>query len=201
MAETSGVMFNGTTESRGAAAQVSHGFGRFYAVPLLSSEDSMRKIPLTQGKYALVDDEDYDELMKHKWFCGNSEYGSWAGRNDRKKRVTIYMHREIMKTPPGLETDHVNHSRLDNRRANLRICTKIENMRNQHKPKGKTSSQYKGVCWHKRDSKWCAYIRIDHKCVSLGYHLKEEAAARAYDKAARKHFKGFACLNFPKKGD
>lgn len=93
----------------------------------------MKKIKLTQGKYALVDDDDFEELNKYKWCyigCG------YAVRSVGKRlhQKTVYMHRVIMNTPKGYETDHINHDRLDNRKCNLKVCTPCENQRNQPKP-------------------------------------------------------------------
>jgi len=100
----------------------------------------LKLIPLTQGKFAKVDDADYEWLSEHKWYAkkttrGDSEYGSYyAARFCRINRVptTIYMHREITNCPAGKEVDHKNRDTLDNQRENLRCCTRAENMSNSH---------------------------------------------------------------------
>lgn len=97
-----------------------------------------KSIPLTRGKIALFDDEDYEELSKYKWFITKV----YASRHSGNK--TVYMHREIMKTPENMETDHINGDVLDNRRENLRICTRQENARNIRGISSNTSG-YKGV--------------------------------------------------------
>lgn len=112
------------------------------------------------------------------------------------KVVHLKMEREIMDTPDGLVTDHINHNGLDNRKGNLRICTQAENVRNKRKSAGK-SSQYKGVCWNKQQSRWRAYIAGGERYRYLGNFKNEEDAARAYDKAARDQYGQFACCNFP----
>lgn len=76
-------------------------------------------------KYALVDQEDYEKLSQHKWYYRNDGY---VAKKDKKD--TVYLHRFIMNTPKSMHTDHVNHNRLDNRKENLRICTREENMQN-----------------------------------------------------------------------
>lgn len=100
----------------------------------------MKLIPLTQGKFAKVDDADYEWLSQYNWYAKKttaiySLYGLYyAARFQRIKKVktTIYMHREIANCPPGKEVDHINHDTLDNQRENLRCCTRAENMANSH---------------------------------------------------------------------
>ncbi len=189
MSGASGVMFNGETESRGAVAQVSHGFGRSNTVPLLTLEVGMKRIPLTQGKFALVDDEDYGRLAKHKWYY-NCNYA-----RRRHKKVRLWMHHAVIGRKPGFAVDHIDGNPLNNMRANLRFCAKGQNQHNRHKFYG-GASKYKGVCLRKRDKRWVARITLDNKQYWLGAFGKEEDAARAYDTAARKYFEEFACCNF-----
>lgn len=158
-------------------------------------------ISLTRGKCAIVDDEDFIRLNQWKWYCLKERNGFTAARTVQtggsKKR--ILMHREIMRPPDGMQVDHINHDGLDNRRENLRICTNAENQMNT-RPRGGTS-QYIGVCWHKRDKRWSAKIQFCHKSYHLGNYATEEEAARAYDKAARKLHREFATTNFGKKNE
>jgi len=95
----------------------------------------MKKIKLSQGKVTLVDDEDFDLLSKYRWHYHTGCRCEYARRSTWKdgKVGTIYMHQMIINTPPGLETDHINGNKLDNRRENLRICTTRENQHNQHR--------------------------------------------------------------------
>jgi hypothetical protein len=106
------------------------------------------------------------------------------------------MHRYIMKVPKGLVCDHINHNGLDNRKSNLRICTRQQNTYNQRSQKG-GSSKYKGVDWNKRQKKWRARIYYKRKFYYLGYFDNEVDAAKSYDKKAKEFFKEFACPNFP----
>ena len=162
----------------------------------------MKRIKLTQNQYTLVDDEDFDELNKHKWYarynsCMDSFY---ASRNDRKvngKRFTVQMHRVILNTPKGMQTDHANHDSLDNRKVNLRICTRSQNQHNRVQHKNMTS-KYKGVYWNKKYEKWRARIRINGKQIHIGYFKTEIDAGKAYDKVAMKYFGEFVCTNLEK---
>lgn len=160
----------------------------------------MRKIPLTQGQYALVDDEDYEYLMQWKWCAMKRKRDFIAVRNRSWKEEPgaqlILMHRVIMSAPKEMEVDHRNHNGLDNQKGSLRICTHMENRRNT-KMVSKGASQFKGVVWSKWNKKWQAQLCYSNKCIFLGLFDIEEEAARAYDTAAHEHFGEFAYLNFP----
>lgn len=161
----------------------------------------MREIGLTQGQVALVDDADYEELSKYKWYslknCWGDFYAVRKSPIQEGKRFTIYMHRQLL----GLdyrdkrEGDHQNHNTLDNRQDNLRVCTHFQNMRNQ-KLSLNQSSKFKGVTWDKCVKKWQASIYVNGKSKNLGRFLMEEIAALAYDMVAIREFGEFACLNF-----
>ncbi len=158
--------------------------------------EGAKLIPLTQDKFAIVDADDYDRLNQYKWYASRNENGDYyAKRMERGTRRQIIMHRVITEAPPGLLVDHRNHNGLDNRRSNLRICTKGENNRNQL-PRGGTS-QYKGVSWSKSHKKYAATIRCNKQRFHLGWFDDEVEAAKAYDKKAKELFGEFAYLNFP----
>jgi len=151
-------------------------------------------IPLTQGLYALVDGEDYESLAKYKWCANETTYGTYiAVRRDNQKIVR--MHRQITNAPNGMDVDHQNHATLDNRKVNLRICTRAQNLQNG-KPRRNSSSVYKGVGWRKDRNKWAARIMFNGQRIFLGYFNSEIKATKAYDRKARKCFGEFACLNF-----
>jgi len=120
----------------------------------------MKPIPLTQGKFALVDDEDYPNLIKYKWQYNNG----YAKRGVN----TIRMSRYILGVSLFQEVDHINRDKLDNRRKNLRIATRAENVRNVSKRKD-TNNQYKGVHFLKNRNKWIARIQINKKRIHSGY--------------------------------
>lgn len=153
-----------------------------------------REIQLTKGVVALVDDEDYEWLNQWNWQCMDG----YAIRKDTQaaNRHAYCMHRVIMDAPPGMEVDHINHNPSDNRRCNLRLCTKNQNNLNR---KNKVPNHYKGIGFEKRKvrNQWYARITIDKRQINLGYFASPEDAARAYDDAAKKYHGEFACLNFP----
>ena len=156
----------------------------------------VREIPLTRGKIALVDDCDWDWLSQYRWFACNTGRKIYAMRKSPRtdgRQSTVYMHREILRTPDGFETDHINMNPLDNRRANLRISTSAQNQANSERRK---ILGFKGVT--KRGKKWRAQMRLSGKRVWLGSFSTAEAAAKACDDAARNHHGIFARLNFPK---
>lgn len=159
----------------------------------------MKKISLTQGKVAMVDDCDFEWLSNWKWNLLKSPYTYYAVRGEYndvlKKQKTIRMHRVILNAPKGIDVDHRNHNGLNNQRYNIRICTKSQNMANQRYQEG-NSSEYKGVCWHNRGNKWVAYIGHDGKRIHLGSFVDEIDAAKAYDIEAKKLFGEFAYTNF-----
>jgi len=141
----------------------------------------MRTIELTQGKLALVDDEDFEELNQYKWFANKRGNTFYAVRNTKRpNRTKIRMHKEIMDTPKGLETDHIDGDGLNNCRPNLRVVTSRQNQQNRHTPK---SSIYPGICWWKDRGKWRARIEINGKRKHLGLFDVEEEAYNAYLKA------------------
>lgn len=155
---------------------------------------------MTRGKFAIVDPEDYPRFAKHKWFLAKSPTGSYAARWQRQKakntRKRIWMHREIIQIPPKMVCDHINRNGLDNRKANLRPATVSQNLCNRTKRKTKTLSKYKGLEWDKNQRKWKVRIQLNNRKINLGSFTNEIDAAKAYDKAAKKLFKEFACLNF-----
>jgi len=157
----------------------------------------MKFIPLSRGLWAIVDDEDYESLMVYKWHVLKISTGFYAARTKpRPDRGSVYMHHEVMGGKPssGYETDHIDGSRLNNQKANLRNVTRSQNNMNRHHTCG--VSKYKGVNWRKRVNKWRAAIGLDGKMRHLGLFESEEDAARAYDAAALEHFGEYSRLNF-----
>lgn len=155
----------------------------------------MKRIPLTRGQFALVDDEDFDGLMEYKWHVTPRRNGSYAAVRAKSCKL-IYMARQIMDAPAGKVVDHKNHNTLDNRRTNLRICTRSQNHMNEL-PHREGSSKYKGVSWNKACNKWKAFISKEGYIGRLGGFTCEVEAAKAYDEAAKELFGEFAYLNFP----
>jgi len=153
----------------------------------------MKKIKLSRGLFAKVDEEDFEYLNQFKWHALKGNTTFYAQR-DICKNKSVLMHREIMKTPKGKVTDHINHNGLDNRKKNLRICTAQENSCNRRLQKN-ASSKYKCVIQHCITQKWRAYIRYKKQSIYLGVFNSEKEAALAYNKAAKELFGKFAFLN------
>jgi len=131
----------------------------------------MKNIALTQGKIAIVDDEDYDWLSEHKWY-----FNRYPRRRCGKE--TLAMHRAIMKPPDGYEVDHINRNTLDNRKDNLRIVTRKENADNRGMFKNNTSGAT-GVCFQK--GKYQASYRHNGKLIYIGRYATIEEAKQAYE--------------------
>jgi hypothetical protein len=158
----------------------------------------MKMIPLTQGKFALVDDEDFEYLNQFKWCADKIGIKWYCGRNIviGTNKKFIRMHRIILglEIGDGKHTDHIDGNGLNNQRSNLRICTNAENRYNQKKKQG--SSIYKCVSWNKKTMKWISKITFKGKQIYLGSFNIEEDAAKAYDKKAMELFGEFARTNF-----
>lgn len=161
----------------------------------------MKLIPLTQGKFTKVDDEDFELLNEVKWHahlrCGNF-YASRSiylggGRRNAKFRYE-HMHNIIMPNKEGMIVDHINRDSLDNRKCNLRYATRSQNNANRN-PSKKGSSKYLGVMFEKDRNKWSARIRKDGKGKRLGCFDSEIEAAIAYNNAALILHGDFANLN------
>jgi hypothetical protein len=152
-------------------------------------------IQLTRGKVALVDDEDFERINQFTWHCSNRGYAMRSLPRLFGRRKAILMHREILATSGNVEIDHANMDKLDNRKANLRICTHGQNMHNYKKPITNASG-FKGVSWHEQNKKWRATLQVGGHQLHLGTFDDPTEAARAYDIAARKYHGEFAKLNF-----
>ncbi len=148
----------------------------------------------------IIDDIDAD-LAQHSWRLTRNGYAMSTICVDKKWR-NVYLHRMILEriTERSLSRrelgDHANHDKLDNRRHNLRVASYSQNGMNGLKRK-ETTSQYKGVYWHKSHNRWMARAFVDGKNIWLGYFLNETEAAQAYDEAAKNLYGEFAHLNLP----
>lgn len=149
----------------------------------------MKEIPLTRGKVTVVDDDDFDRLSQVKWHYSPEGYArnSWS---------LGYMHRAIMGAPTGMEIDHIDGNKLNNTKANLRICTGQQNDFNRQWKRPRAQSRFKGVRIGRNGIRWQAGIRVNRKEIYIGTFDSEEEAAQAYDVKARELFGEFACCNF-----
>ena len=162
--------------------------------PPTSKDDGARLIPLTQGRFAIVDAADYERLAKYKWCAYRNNNSFYACRGFHFKKVC--MHRQILHAPSGMLVDHIDRNGLNNRKSNLRVCTAAQNCCNRG-PNRNGSSKYKGVYWHKRNKKWLVGISAPQKRLFLGSFVDQLEAAIAYDRKAEVLFGEFAYLNFP----
>lgn len=157
----------------------------------------MKAINITKGNHVLVDEDDYNYLVKNHWYAVHGNGGFYAAR--RKNYKIVFMHNEIMKPEAGFQVDHINRDTLDNRKENLQFCTVSQNRANApkkvYKLGEKPRSSYKGVTWCKRDSKWISQIKFEGKNHFLGRFSSELDAARAYDKRALEIYGSFAVIN------
>lgn len=141
-------------------------------------------VPLSGGRFALIDSADAVEVGRYSWSIDSTGAYARRGVQDADGRTkTIFMHRELTKAPPGMEVDHVNRDGLDNRRANLRLCTPSQNQRNRGKDRS-NSSGFKGVSHYKRNGRWRATITIHGKFLHIGLYDTPEEAHAAYCAAA-----------------
>lgn len=162
----------------------------------------MKRIPLTQGIFTVVDNDDYEKINQHKWHVLKGNYTFYAVRKTSRKEGSkmIFMHREILGLQPGdgITTDHRDHNGLNNRSNNIRTCTKGENAMNAHPWKTK-ASRFKGIRPGRTGKGWCARIKFQGKMTHIGTFDTEIEAAEAYDRVAIELFGEFALINFPKK--
>lgn len=156
-------------------------------------------VPLTKNHVAIVDAEDAERVLMYRWSVFTpTKSGIYAqGRvsfGDGPK-VSISLHRYIMRPPKGLQVDHINGNGLDCRKSNMRVATRSQNCSNRGKHSGGQTSVYKGV--RKVNRRWGAQIGKSGKHLHLGYFDTEIEAALAYDRAAVDLHGDFASLNFP----
>lgn len=159
----------------------------------------MKQIPLTNGKVAVVDDEDFERLSKYSWCINAGKYAA-RGYHLNKKVVIEKMHHAVIGKPPeGYVVDHINGDTLDNRKCNLRFITQQQNCFNSRKKaihhNEEHRSVYKGVWWRRARSKWVSYICVNGHKVYLGLYSNEQEAALAYNEAAKKYHGEYARLN------
>lgn len=156
------------------------------------------KIQLTKGKYTEVDDADYDFLNQWKWWIGSDGYAvreqSLGTINGIYKRKTVLMHRLLMNPPIGQEVDHANRDRLDNRRSNLRLATRSQNMANKTVQKRRYNLP-RGVTFNRTPRSkqpYTASVMKEGKRYFLGHFYDLESAVEAYRRKKVELFGEFA---------
>jgi len=152
-----------------------------------------KRIELTQGKIVIVDAIDYEWLIQRVWHVGDDDYArtrlhnaEWAKGLPRK----IAMHRMMLNPPPGFEVDHINNNRLDNRRSNLRLVTRSQNICNS--PNRPNKWGMRGVAHHIKSNTWQARITVQGKTHQLGYYKTPELAHAAYKEAVKLYHGDYA---------
>ena len=143
----------------------------------------MKVILTRKGEEILVDDEDYEVLSQYVWHIERTGYAK-RGFKIKGRCKSMLMHRQILGLEIGVkvDVDHINGNRRDNRRCNIRICTRAQNMCNREKLSNNTSG-YKGVSL-KDGSRWCAQIKINGRKKHIGCFDTPEQAHAAYCRAA-----------------
>lgn len=149
----------------------------------------MIEIELSKGKVAKIDDEDLDKISICSWsFDRYARANVW---NKELKRYEIkYMHRVITGAPKGMDVDHINGDRLDNRKANLRVCTRSENLHNPHHNRIAGSGLRGAYREKNRGSgcRWFSAISVKGKVIRLGRFDTAEQAHAAYMEAHKTHY-------------
>ena len=161
--------------------------------PTYESDETIRRIPLGHGRFAIVDARDYKRLSKYKWYATSGPGQIYAKRRTKEGKI-VYMHREIMRAPKGSIVDHIDHNTLNNRRSNLRVCTRDQNWANTG-PRGGASG-FIGV-FRRGNGKWEAGITWRGKHYFCGLFRDPVEAARARDRKAWELHGPYAYLNFP----
>jgi hypothetical protein len=155
----------------------------------------MKEIKLSRGEITMVDDDDFEWLTQWKWYCDNKGYATRVVKVNGKDG-RIFMARQIMNAPQGLEVDHIDHNPLNNQKENLRICTTAQNQWNRGRIYGRSKflgvsvTVASGVTYYKVD------ICSNGAKYYLGMYTDEEEAAKVYDKKAIELHGEFARLNF-----
>ncbi len=154
------------------------------------------KMRLTNGGFTILDEADHKRFRRWNWQRHSKGYVSRCQSNGRAgTSQTFYLHREILGAPKGVQIDHINGNRLDNRRSNLRFANQFlnnGNMKMQERPK---SAPFKGVSLRKDTGKWAAYIKHAGRKITLGCFATPEEAAVAYNAAAQAQWGEFAHPN------
>lgn len=158
-----------------------------------------REIILSNGGVTIVDDDCFEWLSQWRWFRSGKAPNAYAGRTLSKgvNQWTVgYMHRVIAGAMGDEVVDHANGDPLDNRRANLRVCTRTQNAQNCRRPK--TPSGFRGVYFH--HGRWRGDVTANRKVYRTKSFDSAADAALARDYLARLHHREFAILNFPEVG-
>lgn len=137
----------------------------------------MKEIALTKGKKVIVDDDVFAEINKYSWYYNSNGYAARRETLSRGVSKNVKMHHKIIGKPSkGFVVDHINRNKLDNRRSNLRFCSKSVNALNSKNNRKNNTSGFIGVSYDRSRRKWSASITINYKKIHLGrFHYKKDA--------------------------
>jgi len=158
---------------------------------IIIRHDDGIEVLLSQGQSCIIDKKDWSLIKNYKWHVQATRDGRYYAVASPKFRVRVSMAQLVLgPRPKNMVVDHINGNRLDNRRSNLRYCTRKQNNRNVGK---KGVGKFKGATL--QNGRWRARIMVNGKAIHLGYFDTDCSAAGAYDRAAVKYFGKFARLN------
>lgn len=153
------------------------------------------ELTLKNGKTCLFDEDDYELVSQYHWHVDGVGYARTNIWRDGRKYAAPRMHRLVMGvTDTSVHVDHINGNKLDNRKSNLRLCDRRQNLQNRTK-QANNQSGYKGVVYDKARCRWKAEIGYNGKRKHLGRFDSAEEAYAAYCEAAVKYHGEFANLN------
>lgn len=157
-----------------------------------ASKQMKMMLPLSKNAgIALVDMGDYERASRHVWHLDTAGYARAMVKTADGQWRLVRLHRFLLDVPTGMQVDHADLDKLNNTRANLRICTSRQNIANLPKLSG-TSSRFKGVTWNRNARKWLAQIKIDGRYEYLGLFIDEAEAAHVYACRAQQQHGEFA---------
>lgn len=141
-----------------------------YHINKYEGKDTVFVKASNNDNYVLVDIDDWEKIKDTCWSVNKNGYavGVYNGKFMTMQSAII------PEVPDGCERDHINRNRLDNRRCNLRVISKLDNLHNREY-KNKTSSKT-GVCWYPLTKQWLAYITNKGEYIRLGLYDNEEDA-------------------------
>lgn len=165
--------------------------------PKIKKNEKGVKIKITKGFYSLIDEEDFLRVSKFKWSASVYKNNFYAitdiYQKNKKKKIRTGMHRFLMNFPKNKDVDHINGNGLDNRKINLRVCSRSQNSMNRDKS-SLNKSGYKGVSWCKAMNSWQACISFNRKTIYLGCYSTPKKAHEIYSIAAKKYYGEFAYI-------
>lgn len=150
----------------------------------------MRQILLSQGQFAVVDDADFECLSQYKWYFLKGRAVRKPRTYEGKRVGLVWMHRVIMRPPDNMVVDHINGNKLDNRRINLRVCSKSQNEWNKRAYKTNTSGM-KNVYWNKSKKRYVVSFSKYRKKIILGHFSSFQEAVKVRNENVIEVHEGF----------